>query len=490
MLEKLLKENALLREEVAGFQVAFAKQEAFYKEQLAERDDTITLLLQVIEGLKERVIALEAKLNTNSSNSSKPPSTDPPWKAPKKQTGTGSNKKGGQPGHKGVARELLPVEDVDDIVICKPAETCGCGGLITLNPTVFERKQVFELPVIRPHVTEFQIFTGCCTECSCKCRGSLPVGTPSGMLGPRALATVSCLTGRFQQSKRDAAEFFCDLFNLSISLGSVCNAEQQMSGALKTPHEELAAAIPKEPVVGMDETGHSIAGKRAWMWVAVCAMFAVFFARSSRKKTVAQEILGLDFSGVLVSDRYPGYAWYKGPRQFCWAHLIRDLVKYKESIGGSSIFANKVLNYVKAMFVLWQGFKAGEITHREVQESMFEIRFEVETLLKEGQELPLAGNFCKQLYELRAALWVFIDVPGVEPTNNDAERTVRTYVIWRKTSFGTQTDRGNEYVERILTVVATRKRQGLKVYEYLVQAMTAHLRGETAPSLLPQPLTA
>lgn len=465
LVDELRKENAALREENA-------------------------MLRQIIEELRARIIVLEAKLNKNSTNSSRPPSTDPPWKKPKTQTSAGPNKKGAQPGHQGVARELLPVEEVNEIIICKPVESCACGGSVVLNQEEFERKQVFELPVIKPIITEFQILTGCCTECACQYRGCLPVGTPSGILGPRAISTISYLTGRFHQSKRDIVEFFCDFFNLAISLGSVCNAEQQMSGALKTSHDELATAVQKEPVASLDETGHNIGGKRGWMWVAVCAAFAVFFARSSRKKTVAQEILGLNFTGVLISDRYPGYAWVKGLRQLCWAHLIRDLVKYKESIGDSSIWANRVLIHVKSMFILWHGVKAGHITRQELQESMIATRIEIEQLLKTGQELPLAGTFCKQLYELRAALWVFIDVPGVEPTNNDAERTIRQYVIWRKTSFGTQTDRGNEFVERILTVIATRKRQGLKAYEYLVETMTAHLRGERVPTLMPQRLTA
>ena len=346
LVDELRKENAALREENA-------------------------LLRQIIEELRARIIVLEAKLNKNSTNSSKPPSTDPPWKKPKTQTATGPNKKGAQPGHKGIARALLPVEEVDEVIVCEPVENCSCGGSIELDKANVERKQVFELPVIKPIVTEFQILTGCCIECACKYRGSLPVGTPAGILGPRAISTISYLTGRFHQSKRDIVEFFCDFFNIAISLGSVCNAEQQMSEALKTPHDELATAAQKEPVASMDETGHKIAG-------------------------------------VLISDRYPGYTWMKGIRQLRWAHLIRDLVKYKESIGESSIWADRVLTHVKTMFVLWHGFKAGHITRQELQESM----------------------------------------------------------------------------------IATRKRQGLKVYEYLVQTMTAHLRGETVPTLIVHRLTA
>ncbi len=450
------------------------------------QNEIIRIQAETIKTLNEKVAKLEARLNTNSSNSSKPPSTDPPWKTPKIRLNGVKGKKGAQQGHTGVAREMVSIEEVDDIVECKPVETCACGGAIELEESPCERKQVFELPRIEPHITEFQIFNGCCSQCSAKHRGSLPVGTPSGMLGPNALATVGLLTGKFHLSKRDVEELFCDYFGLSICVGTVCNAEQQVSVALKSPYEEVAAVIKEEPILAADETGHKVAGKRAWIWILLSSTLAVFFAKASRSKKVAQEILGENFSGILLSDRYNAYLWVSR-RQLCWAHLIRDFKKLVDAGGLAADFANPVLEHVKKLFSLWHKFKDGEITRLQLQVETMPICLEIERRLELGKTVPLAEALCKSLSELKASLWTFILNEGVEPTNNDAERTVRKWVIWRKTSFGTQTDKGNQFVERILTVVATCKRQNRNVYDYLLRAMTDHLHGRPVQSLLHTP---
>jgi transposase len=452
------------------------------------QNEIIRTQAETIKTLNEKVAKLEARLNTNSSNSSKPPSTDPPWKTPKIRLNGVKGKKGAQQGHAGVAREMVSIEDVDDIVECKPVDTCACGGAIELEETPCERKQVFELPKIEPYITEFQVFKGCCSQCSTKYRGCFPVGTPTGMLGSNALATIALLTGKYHLSKRDVEEFFCDYFGLSICVGTVSNAEQQVSAALKAPYEELVASIKEEPVVAADETSHKVAGKLAWIWILVSSTAAVFFAKASRSKKVAMEILGPNFSGILLSDRYNAYLWVSH-RQLCWAHLIRDFKKLVDAGGLAADFANPVLEHVQKMFSLWHKFKADEITRLQLQEQTQPICAEIERRLELGKTVPLAEALCRSLSELKASLWTFIHEKGVEPTNNDAERTVRKWVIWRKTSFGTQTEKGNEFVERILTVVATCKRQNRKVYDYLLQAMTDHLHGRPAQSLLYTPST-
>lgn len=487
MIEDLLKRIDGLLARVDELERVVAMQTIIIKQRDAEIVRLNRVIVdrdEVIRLQNEKIAKLEAKLNTNSTNSSKPPSTDPPWTPPKKKGGKGKRKQGAQTGHAGMARELLPVEEVDVFVPCMPVTTCGCGGnvMVDTNP---ERKQVFEIPEIQPLVTEFQIFGGCCEACRAKFRGSVPTGTPTGMLGPRALATIAYLTGKFNLSKRDVEELFCDYFSLPISLGSVCNAEQVVSDALKSPYEEVVAAIKNEPVVHADETGHRIAGKRAWIWLALSLTMAVFFARASRSKKVALEILGENFGGILVSDRYPGYLWVQR-RQFCWAHLCRDFQKLVDYGGQAAVFSNPILDYMTEMFTLWHKFKDGEITRVQLQEQVKPICDEVEQRLEAGKTVLLAEALCHNLCLKKSALWMFIHHAGVEPTNNDAERTVRQYVIWRKTSFGTQGERGNQFVERILTAVGTCKRQNRNVLEYLVEAVTARLNGIAAPSLLPQ----
>lgn len=479
MIEELLKRIDGLLARVDELERIVAMQTII----IQQRDAEIVQLKSTVQLQNEKIAKLEAKLNTNSTNSSKPPSTDPPWLPPNKKGGKGKRKQGAQTGHTGAARELLPVEEVDAVVSCLPITTCGCGGSVIVDKVNSERKQVFEIPEIQPHVTEFQIFSGCCAECAAKHRGLVPVGTPSGMLGPRALATIAFLTGKFNLSKRDVEELFSDYFNLPICLGTVCNAEQVVSEALKGPYEEVVAAIKEEPVVHADETGHRIAGKRAWIWLALSLTMAVFFARASRSKKVALEILGENFGGILVSDRYPGYLWVER-RQFCWAHLCRDFQKLVDYGGQAAVFANPILDYVTEIFTLWHKFKDGEITRVQLQEQVKPICDEVEQRLEVGRTVLLAEALCHNLCLKKSALWMFIDHEGVEPTNNDAERTVRQYVIWRKTSFGTQGEKGNQFVERILTAVGTCKRQNRWVFEYLTDAVTAHLHGIAAPSLL------
>lgn len=448
---------------------------------IADRDAEIVRLNAIIILQNEKISRLEARLNTNSSNSSKPPSSDPPWK--KKLTTASNGKRGGQKGHAGVARELVSIEDVDVIVPCKPADFCVCGGAVIADESAPERKQVFELPQIKAHITEYQIFSGTCSCCSANFRGKLPSGAPAGMLGPNALATIGLLSGKYHLSKRDIQELFSDYFGLPICTGTVCNAEQQISAALEIPYEEVVAAIKEEAVVSADETGHKTAGIRGWIWVALSSMYAVFFARSSRSKKVAQEILGSNFPGILISDRYNGYLWV-ARRQLCWAHLIRDFNKLADCGGLSVQFAGPILIYVQEMFSVWHRFRDDEINRSQLRSEMQPICLKIEQRLKQGHTVPFAGALCKSLCQLRSSLWTFIHNEGVEPTNNDAERTVRQYVIWRKTSFGTQGEKGNQFVERILTAVGTCKRQKRGVFDYLSTLMSARLHGLPVPSLL------
>lgn len=436
----------------------------------------------IIEQLKAKIVELEARLNKNSSNSSKPPSTDPLWKKQKSKVG-GKNKKGAQPGHAGANRELLPSEEVDEVVACTPTEICPCGGKVELGLD-FERKQVFEIPRFDPTCTEYQIFSGCCASCHTKFKGPLPIGTPTGILGPNALALISILTGQYHLSKRDVEEIMLDCFGLPVSLGSVCNAEQVVAEALEQPVLEASEAIRHESVVGADETGHPVSGKCSWMWIALCSKLAVFFARSSRSKTVAEEILGKEFAGILVSDRYGAYKWV-GRRQFCWAHLIRDFKKHQETKGPSQRLADEILRNVKKMFILWHRHREGLIDRIGLQQQMLPFRFIIEALLKKGHDLTAIGSLCRALYRDREFLWMFIRHENVEPTNNHAERTLRQCVIWRKTSFGTQSENGNRFVERILTTVSSCKLQGRKPFEYIRQVVEAHFHGQPAPSLVP-----
>jgi len=456
--------------------------EALYEQGL---EPTVARLLE----LSRRMQEAEEKLRTNSSNSSKPPSSDPPSvaKADKKRRGR-KRKRGGQPGHPGTTRELLPPDQVDEIVRCMPPKRCGCGGRLERENDQPQRQQKVELPQVEPEVTEYQCFSGTCLDCGRRHWGELPEGVPSGMLQPRAMAVMSLFTGKYRLSKRQVEELLSELLGLDISLGTVSNTEGRVSEALAGPVDEAKSFIQQQAVVHADETGHKVAGKRAWMWVAATTCVSVFLIRFSRGTQVAKQLLGENFQGILVSDRWNAYTWVDvSRRQLCWAHLERDLTKISERDGRSDEIGNAILEYVQEMWHLWHLFKSGKRRRPWLRRKMAPVRQEVEALLEQGTECghSKTQNTCKRIRKLKSALWTFVDTPGVEPTNNFGERTIRPYVLWRKVSFGTQSERGNLFVERMMTVTATCKQQRRNVLEYLTTAIEAHLCGRPAPSLLP-----
>ena len=433
---------------------------------------------------------LHEQLRTNSRNSSKPPSSDPPSTAGKEQKRNkpDGRKPGGQPGHEGKTRELLPVEQCDEVVDCKPQERCECGGKVGPAEGEPERHQVLEIPAIKPEVTEYRMFAGICEDCGRHFRCVLPPGVPNGMLGPRAMGITSLFSGKFRLSKRNIEEMLADILGTTICLGTVSNVEDRVSEAIEKPVEEAREFIQEQDVVNMDETGWKEENKKAWLWTAVTSCVAVFVIRLSRSAEVAREILGEAFKGILVSDRYSSYNWVDAlRRQLCWSHLIRDFVKISERSGQSAKIGTELLEYARKMFGLWHKVRDGPLDRHAFQVAMEPIRQKIENLLEQGASCghKKTQQTCKRILKLKAALWTFVDVPGVEPTNNVAERTVRPGVLWRKQSFGTQSKRGSQFVERMLTVSATCKLQGRNVLEYLVEAIEAHLRGQTAPSLLP-----
>jgi hypothetical protein len=346
-----------------------------------------------------------------------------------------------------------------------------------------------ELPEVKALVTEYQLFSGVCERCGRVHMGKLPAGAPSGVLGPRAMAVVAVLSGKYHLSKRQVEEILEDLLGVQVSLGTVSKTEERVSEALEQPVEEAKSYVREQAVVHADETGHKVAGKKAWVWTAVTSLVSVFLLSSTRGAQAAMELLGANFGGILVSDRWDAYNWIDAARrQLCWAHLIRDFIKIAERKGRSEKIANAILQYVKEMFALWHRYRAGKLSRAGLQCKMKTVRANVELLLAQGAVCGHAKTqrTCRRILKLKAALWTFVDAPGVEPTNNIAERTIRPYVLWRKASFGTQSDRGNLFVERMLTVSATCRQQNRNVLQYVTAAIRAHLRGDTIPSLLPQ----
>jgi transposase len=327
-----------------------------------------------------------------------------------------------------------------------------------------------------------------CPACGTETCAELPPGVPQGAFGPRLQAMVSLLSGRYRLSKRDTEEVMDDFFQADVSTGSVCALEQRTSEAIREPVEEAREYVKGQPAVHMDETGWREANQKAWLWVAATSLVTVFLIRCSRGGQVAREMLGETFKGILNSDRWSAYNWLPvSLRQLCWSHLLRDFQAFVERGGESRRIGEAILAQSDQMFDWWHRIRDGTMTRAAFQAKMKPVQQKVGQLLRQGTACAhdkTAGT-CRDILKREEALWTFVRVEGVEPTNNLGERQVRHGVIWRKICFGTQSEAGSRFAERIMTVVSTLKQQKRNVLDYLTEACDAANWGQPAPSLLP-----
>jgi transposase len=384
-------------------------------------------------------------------------------------------------------RTEVPPEQVAEIHVLKPCTCRRCGNALAGDDPSPYKHQVIEVPKMTARVDEYQLHTLICEGCETSTRAALPEGVPTGQFGPRLQATISVCSGDYGMSKRDIEQMVEDFYGIRVSLGTISNLEQATSEAIKAPVEEVAQAIRHEPVVYADETGWFEGSKRAWLWTAVTATLALFLIRKKRSTKSAKDLLGAEFAGILVSDRWTAYAWVDvARRQVCWAHLLRQFRGFKD-YGGEAASVGRALELLtETMFHLWHQLRDGAITRGEFQADMVRLRELVVAHLQRGTSCPIqavAGR-CREILILEPALWTFVHREGVEPTNNAAERIIRPGVLWRKTSFGTDSPNGSRFVERILTVVSTLRLQKRNVLDWVTAACQAALLGQPAPSLL------
>lgn len=461
---------------------------------LEEALGVIEQLLQIIAEQQARILALEARvadlearLGQNSQNSSRPPSSDAPGVARPSRPPSG-RKPGGQPGHEGQQRMMLPVEQVDTIVPVKPRHCRRCGGRLFGADAAPARHQVMELPRVRPWVTEYQRHALACVRCGVTTTAPLPPGVPRGAFGPRLEASVAVCTGVYHLSRRTTVGVMADLFGIDLALGTVSACEQAVSAALASPVAEAHAYVQQQEVVHADETGWRQRRRRAWLWVMVSAVVTVFVIHRQRSTAAARALLGDLSRAIVVTDRWRAYQhWAVDQRQLCWAHLLRDFTAFTERGGASARVGRALLQDAQTMFARWHRVRDGTLTHRRFWLEMRPLRHRVERRLRRGTALadPKTAATCRDVLHLRPALWTFIDLPGVEPTNNAAERAIRPAVLWRRKSFGTHSAAGSRFAERLLTVAATLKQQRRNIVDYVTTACEASLRGHSAPSLLP-----
>ena len=447
----------------------------------------VEALEAMVQALHEHNRTLQEQLHQTSRNSSRPPSSDPPQhERPRGPRST--RRRGGQPGHPGSTRTLIPVEEVDEVVVLKPEQCTHCHASLRGDDPQPWRHQVIELPPIKPVITEYQWHQLVCAACGAVTRAPWPAGVPSGTYGPRVQATVALYTGSYRLSKRTTQQMMDDVFGVPLSVGTISQLEQATTAVVGTPVEEARTYVHAQAVAHLDETRWRQGAKQAWLWVAVTTWVTVFVVRLSRGGDIARALLGKTFSGILVTDRYSAYNWYPVRwRQLCWAHLLRDFEAMRDRGGCSEEIGNALLAQAHQMFTWWHRVREGTLKRSAFRSYMTPLRREVERLLEAGSRCgePRTAGTCRDILKRREALWTFVQVDGVEPTNNTAERALRPGVLWRKGSFGTQSEEGSRFVESMMTVVATLKQQQRNVLEYLTEACEAALRGEAAPSLLP-----
>jgi transposase len=449
-----------------------------------------------ILALEARVAALEAtvqelmeRVQQDSRTSSRPPSSDPPQRQRPRRQPSG-RRRGGQPGHAGQTRTLVPVEDVDVVIPLKPEQCARCQQPLTGDDPQPQRHQVLEIPPLRPEMTEYQLHQLVCPLCGATTRAVWPNGVTTRAYGPRVQAITALCTGAYHLSKRTTQQLLDDLFGVSVSLGTVSTLEVATVEAVAAPVEEARTYVQAQASASLDETGWRQGGQRAWLWVAVTTWVTVFLVRLSRGGGVARELLGPTFDGILVTDRWSAYNGYPVRwRQLCWAHLLRDIEAMIGRGGRSQEIGEALRGHAHQMFHWWHRVRDGTLKRSSFRSYMSPMRREVERLLEAGSTcgVPKTEGVCRDILKRRQALWTFVHLEGVEPTNNAAERAIRPGVLWRKGSFGTQSAQGSRFVETMMTVVATLKQQHRNVLDYVTAACEAALCGEPAPSLLPTP---
>ena len=460
-IEQLERENAALRKRVADLEAIVDK------------------LQRVVEDLQEKV-------GRNSQNSSKPPSSDGPATPARPRKPPTGRKAGAQPGHPAHQRPLVPVDQVSWLQVVMPTGCDCCGGHLQINPDDAVRHQVIHIRPTPPDVWEYQMLAGWCAKCDHWTRAKLPDGVPTGWFGPSVLATVAVLMGVLRLSKRATVEAMWGLFRVKMSPGAVVGCQQLVSEALQAPVAEAHAFVQQEPIKNADETGWRQGRKRAWLWMAVSGMVAVFLVHTRRTKQAARELLG-KATGVLGSDRYGAYNfWPRRLHQVCWSHLIRDFQAIAERTDGSKRIGEGLLEQSREMFKHWHRVRDGTLSRATFRRYMQPIQRRVLELLAEGRLLSgKTGRTCSNMLDDFACLWTFVRVEGVEPTNNDSERTVRHGVLYRRVCHGTHSESGSRFVERMLTVHATLKRQKRDAYDFVREACEAALARQPSPSLLP-----
>lgn len=481
--EQLKRENDRLRQELAE-----------RERQLAEARKQIVDAQRQIADL-ERQLALR---NQNSTTTSKPPASDglAGRQRVRGRRHKSRRKPGGQPGHPGHSRPLVPAERVNAIIDLVPDTCRHCQHALRPRDVVGDprRHQVTELPPIEAYITKYRCHRRQCPACGQTTQAPLPDAI-EGQFGPQLTALIAYLTVVCRLPRLVVQRFLEGALQIPISLGSTQKAWEEASAAVATPYEELQAALPTQPVLNADETGHRTNAAKRWLWTLVAPTFVFYTIATSRGSDVLRRLLGAAFDGVLGSDRLPTYTTYaSAQRQFCWAHFTRNLLSAQElaKTAAAKRFCREALALQRRLFRLWHRFRGdptvrgAPIIRQELIAKALPLEKKFFVLAEQYVNAPDKDvcNLARALFVHHPHFFTFVHEHGVEPTNNAAERALRTAVQWRKIMFGNRSDDGERAVERLLTITRTGQLQQINALVYLTAAIAAHRRHLKVASLV------
>jgi transposase len=465
---------------------------------------SVERLTAACELLEERVRRLEGQARADSRTSSKPPSQDPPKSRQERRAEArlkakellakegAARKAGGQEGHLGAGRKLAPEDQVDEIVAHYPQACGGCGhefGEDERRPGGrFGRHQVAELPPISVLLVEHRTHRLRCPECRARTTAQLPDGIASSAFGPRLRAAIVTLTARNRISRRGASELAGEMFGLQLSTGSVDAICQQASDVLAGPYQRVRDWVLARDALHVDETGWRTAGDSRALWTMTTPEAAIFEIAEHCNREQFDQLIG-SFSGIVVSDRWPGYEHLNPERrQVCWSHIQRDFRRHSEGLAEQKTFGEQGLALTGQVFKAWRAYQHEHHDPHHLKAEIEPIQTALRQLLdNHGRKSPRTRQhrrFANNLLKVWPALWTFVAIDGVEPTNNPAERALRGPVIHRKLSHGTRTDHGERFAERALSIAATCRQQHRSLFDYLTELLTTHSRGDPLPALV------
>jgi transposase len=462
-------------------QLIQAVNQACLPQTLSQCHVVIAGLMLRVNQLSEQVELLQERINLDSSNSSKPPSSNGPGRGNRTQRRSSARKRGAQPGHQGSSRGLLDEGQVDQVIDCPAAEVCDCGAAVVTLADGPLRHQVFDVPPVQAQVHEYRRYAGRCTGCGKAHRGALPAGVPRGQIGPRALALIGTLGTHYHLTQFKIRDLLARLLGVDFSVGAISQAHGKVALALQAPVAQIATAVEQAPLKHLDETSYPREGRTGnWAWGVVIPQAALYSLLPSRARYVAHELIGQQPTGTVVSDRYAVYDYVDvSQRQVCWAHLLRDFNRIGQRSGEAGRIGRGLLG---AGYVLFRWREQGKSA------AQFEpLCRRVKRLLQRGTKVDCkrTNKTCANMLKLELALWSFLRDPTVPPTNNEAERALRALVLKRKISGPTRSKRADEFIACGFSVYETCRRQGRDLWGFMHEAVLAWIDKTTPPSLVP-----